>query len=555
MGVQPVRQDAVTKTAVVEPGLDVAPTATLGEILRAGGAVAETQLAEALATKDEWRLGERLVRTGVVSEDIVAWAVAHQHGLPFIDLTKELPQPDAATLITADASHAFQILPMRLHANGTLDVVVGDPSDALVRRVLESLPVRRVRIGMAPPSQMRAAIVRTYPGGATPRAVDGDRRVRRILEQILRRAGDDRASDIHIEMADDRARIRFRVDGVLRESLLLHDDVARPLLAHIKHIALIDASLPGAHRGQFRYGVDGREVDVRVAFAPTVAGEHGVLHLRDRSRDRMALHELGMTPGVAALYAELAQTASGLLLVSGPARSGKTTTLYATLDAIIHDDLNVMAVDDAIDLVVPEVNQLRVDHGAGFDFAHAIEVIAEQDPDVLLIGELPDLESARHALRAAMTGHLVVAAVPAIDAVDALWRLFDLGLDPRAVASTVVAAENQRLLRRVCADCAVAYTPTPRELAYYTRRGGPPTDTFVRGGGCQACGFTGYRGATGVFEVMPLTDEVVRELMAGSTPARIRDIAVAEGMHTLTQHALKLVAGQVTTIDEVRRAL
>ena len=554
MGVQPARQDSIAKTAVVDP-LDAAPAMPLGEILRAGGAVADAQLAEALATKNESRLGEHLVRMGVVSEDIVAWAVAHQHGLPFVDLTKEQPQPDAAAMITADASHAFQILPIRIHPNGTLDVVVHDPGDALVRRVLESLPVRRVRIGMAPPSQMRVAIDRTFPGGSTPRAVVGDRRVRRVLEQILQQAGEHCASDVHIALGDERARVRFRVDGVLRESLLLPADLARPLLSHVKHIALFDTADAGPQRGQFRYGVDGREVEVRVAVAPTVGGEHCVLHLRDRSRGRMALHELGMTPGVAALYAELAQTASGLLLLSGPARSGKTTTLYATLDAIIHDDRNVMAVDDAVDLVVPGVNQFRVDHAAGFDFASAIAVIAEQDPDVVLIGELPDLDSASHAMRAAMSGHLVVAAVPAIDAVDALWRLLDLGLDPRTVASTVIAVANQRLLRRVCGSCAMAYVPTPRELAYYTRRGGPSTDTFVRGAGCDDCGFTGYRGATGVFEVMPLTDEVVRELLAGSTPARIRDIAVAEGMQTLTQHALKLVSGQTTTIDEVRRAL
>jgi type IV pilus assembly protein PilB len=286
-----------------------------------------------------------------------------------------------------------------------------------------------------------------------------------------------------------------------------------------------------------------------------VAGAHCVLRLRDRSSERLSLPELGMTPGVAALYAELAQTTSGLLLVSGPARSGRTTTLYATLDAFDHTDRNVMAVEHAIDVVVPTVNQVRVDHDAGFGFAAAIDAVIEQDCDVLLIGDLPDLDSARAAVQATLNGRLVVAAVSAIDAVDALWRLLDLGLDPRAVASSVLAAENQRLLRRVCTSCAQPYTPAPRELAFYTRRGGSAADAFVHGTGCDACGFTGYRGAIGVFEVLPITNEVTRELLAGAPPSRIRDIAVSEGMNTLLQHALKLVADRVTTIDEVRRAL
>jgi type IV pilus assembly protein PilB len=556
MGVQPVRQNTSPTTAVVEPSFDAPPANALGAVLRAGGAITDTQLAEALAAKRDARLGDQLVRSGLVSEDVVAWAVAYQHGLPYVDLTKETPQPDAAAMITADASHAFQILPLRLHANRTLDVLVADPTDALVRRVLESLPVSRVRVGMAPPSQMRVAITRMFPGGSTPKAVEGDRRVRRVLEQILRQATGYRASDIHIEFADDRGRVRFRVDGVLRDSLLLMEDVARPLLAHLRQIAGIEHALAmGPQRGRFRYGVDGNEVDVRVGIAPTVRGAHCVLRLLDRSRQRLGLSELGMTPGVAALYAELAQTTSGLVLVSGPSRSGRTTTMYATLDAFDHTDRNVMAVEDTIELVVPGVNQVRVDHDAGFDFASAIEMVVMQDPDVVLIGDLPDLASCRLAIRAAMAGCLVIAAVPAIDAVDALWRLLDAGLDPRAVGSSVIAVENQRLLRRVCTGCAVVSTPSPRDLAFYTRRGGSAADTFVQGTGCETCGFTGYHGAIGVFEVLPFTHEITRELLAGAPPARIRDIAVAEGMDTLMHHALKLVADRVTTIDEVRRAL
>ena len=558
----PSARDDVGRGAIVEPSLDVAPRLPLGEVLRAGVGVSLETIADALTTKNGLRLGEHLVRTGVVSEDIVAWGVAQQYGLPFIDLTKDAPQADATAMITADAAHAFQILPVRMRPNGTLDVVVGDPTDALVHRVLASMPVRLVRLGMAPPSQLRTVIERTFPSRiaepatTTGPAADSDRRVRRVLEQILRQAASDRASDVHLEPVDDHVRVRFRVDGVLRESLVLLADVARPLLAYIKYVAALDgADVRHSQRGQFRCAIGDHEIDVRVATVPTIGGEHCVLHLRDRARERLALRDLGMTTGVCALYTELARSRSGMIIVSGPARSGKTTTMFATLDAFDHDELSVMTVEDSIELVAPGINQFRIDLAAGDTFATGIDLIAHQDPDVIVVGELPDLETARHAARAATTGRLVVTSVHAIDAVDALWRLLDLGLEPRAIASSVVAVENQRLLRRVCANCIVAYTPSPRELAYYTRRGGSASETFVRGAGCDACGGTGFQGRTGIFEVLPLTDAVRRELLSGADPTRVREIALSEGMHTLTQHAVQLVASQVTTIDEIRRAL
>lgn len=558
MSSQPARND-VSRGAIVEPSLGSPPSALLGDVLSKAGAVTTATIADALTKKDGARLGEHLVRIGAVSDDIVAWGVANQYGLPFIDLTKSTPQADALAMITADASHAFLILPMRMHPNGTLDVVVGDPTDVLVHRVLESLPVRRVRLGMAPPSQMRPVINRAFPGpSSTPQKaeIDGDRRVRRVFEQILLQAASDLASDVHLEPAEDHVRVRFRVDGVLRESLVLMSDVARLLLGYIKQIAAMDSSdVRHPQRGQVRCSVDGQEIDVRVATLPTVGGEHCVLHLRDRTREPIALQHLGMTTGVCALFTELARSPSGMILVSGPARSGKTTTMFATLDAFDHDELSVMTVEDSIDLVAPGVNQFRVDLAAGDTFASGLGSIAHQDPDVLLIGELPDLATARHAVRAATTGRLVLTSVHAIDAVDALWRLFDLGLEPRAIASSVVAVENQRLLRRVCPNCIAAYTPSPRELAYYTRRGGSASEAFVRGTGCDACGHTGYQGRTGIFEVLPLTDAVLRELLSGADPTRVREIALSEGMHTLTQHAVQLVASQVTTIDEIRRAL
>lgn len=251
-----------------------------------------------------------------------------------------------------------------------------------------------------------------------------------------------------------------------------------------------------------------------------------------------------MTSGVCALYTELARSPSGMIVVSGPARSGKTTTMLATLDLFDHDELSVMTVEDSIDVVVPGVNQFRIDTSAGETFAAGLVSIARQDPDVILVGEMPDIETARHAVRAALTGQFVVTAVHATDAVE-----------PRAIASTVIAFESQRLLRRVCANCVREYTPSPRDLAFFTRRGGSASAPFVRGAGCGRCGLTGYQGRTGVFEVLPLTDAVIRELLQGADPARIREIALLEGMHTLMQHAVQLVTSQVTTIDELRRTL
>ena len=528
MGVQAARQ-GVTREPFVEPSIDAAPRARLGDVLSAAGLVTAAAIAEAMATKNDARLGEHLVRTGKASEDMVAWAVANQYGLPYIDLTANPPQPEAMAMIASDAAHAFQLLPLRMHPNGTLDVLVADPTDALVHRVLVSLPARRVRLGMAPPSQMRSLIEQAYPAIAAPEppaVPDSDRRVRRVLEQVLRQAVSDRATDVHLEPADDHVRVRFRVDGVLRESLVLPADVSRPLLAYIKLIAtLSNADMRRPQHGQFRCSVGGQEIDVRVATMPTIGGEHCVLHFRDRSSQRIALDELGMTTGVCALFSELSRSPSGMIVVSGPARSGKTTTMFATLDAFDHDGLSVMSVEDSIDLVAPGVNQFQVDLAAGTSFASGLDSISHQDPDVILVGELSDLESGRHAVRAATTGHFVVTSVHAMDSVDALWRLLDLGLEPRVIASSVIAVENQRLLRRVCPNCVAPYTPSPRELAFYTRRGGSASEEFVRGTGCDLCGRTGYHGRTGVFEVLPVSDAIVRELLGGADPARVREVS------------------------------
>jgi len=288
MGGSVEQQTVAVRGAVVEPPLDTAPRVSLGEVLCARGVVSGAAMGDALARKGNERLGDYLVRTAVLSEDLVGWAVAQQNGLPYIDLTHDAPQPDAAALIAADAAHAFQILPLRIHPSGTLDVVVGDPTDALVHRVLSSLPVRRVRIGMAPPSQLRASIDHTFPGGSAPAAVDGDRRIRMAFERLLRQAVAERATDIHFEPDHDDLRVRFRVDGVLRRSHNLLSDVARPLLAYVKHIAgAMSAEVHRPQQGHFGCTINGQPFAVRISTVPTVGGEHCVVQLRPRDAHRL----------------------------------------------------------------------------------------------------------------------------------------------------------------------------------------------------------------------------------------------------------------------------
>ncbi|MEO5900413.1 MAG: ATPase, T2SS/T4P/T4SS family [Ilumatobacteraceae bacterium] len=561
--------------ADVTPMISVASRSRLGDVLVSEHALLPEQLASALNLQmDSGRqLGTILVEQGLLSSRALTQALASQLGLPTVDLRKERPTPEALALVPEAVARRFHIVPMRLK-DDVLDVAVADGSSDAVRSALAKLDVSTVNVYLAPPEDVATSLNSHYRVLANSdedvkefwttdaAKVDIDavigatdeapiiQLVNRIITQGLR----DRASDIHVEPTDGRIRIRYRIDGALREVLSLPASAGPELVSRIKIMAEMDiVERRRSQDGQIQMTIDGAGVDIRVATGGTIWGETAVLRLLDKSRSVKQLGELGMPPDTQERYLAIVRKPYGMILCSGPTGSGKTTTLYASLTEVSRSELNVMTIEDPVEYVFPAVNQMQINLQADITFAGGLKAILRQDPDVILVGEIRDEETARIAVQSALTGHVVMSSLHATDASSAIYRLIDMGIEPFLIASSLVGIVGQRLVRKICPSCVTAYEPTAVELASYESLGGPTKTVFMHGAGCEYCSNTGYRDRVGVYEVLAVTDEI-RELMTSAgSPQAMRALAIAQGMRTMAVEAIALVAADVTTIGEVTR--
>ena len=377
--------------------------------------------------------------------------------------------------------------------------------------------------------------------------------VNRVVGQALR----DRASDIHIEPLDDRVRIRFRIDGHLVETFTLPMGVHAPLTSRLKIMSgmnIVEKRRP--QDGQFSTVVDGRDVDVRVGSVSTVFGEKIVMRILDKQRSMIGLDQLGFPRETYLHYSKLIHSPFGMVICAGPTGAGKTTTLYATLAEINSLGKNVTTIEDPVEYIVPGINQIQTNEQAGLTFATGLKAILRQDPDVILVGEMRDVDTARIAVQSALTGHFVLSSLHGTDSVSALHRLLDMGIEAFLVASSVVGVIGQRLLRRICDSCKEPYSPPADELAVFRQHsGGSDKAQFFRGAGCTFCAGTGYRDRIGVYELLRITPELRRLLIGWATTEELRRLAVAQGMRTMLREAMALVENDVTTVPEVVRTL
>jgi type IV pilus assembly protein PilB len=332
--------------------------------------------------------------------------------------------------------------------------------------------------------------------------------------------------------------------------------MAQALVSRIKIMA--DMNIVERRRpqdGQIEVVVDGSELDIRVSTTSTQYGEKTVLRILDKARALYDLATLGMPADTGELYADIIRSPYGMVVCAGPTGSGKTTTLYASLMAINSDEINVMTVEDPVEYTFPTINQISIQEQAGVTFAAGLRSILRQDPDAILVGEIRDVETARIAIQAALTGHFVLSTIHATDATSALHRFLDMGIESFLLASSMLAVVGQRLIRRSCTECLAPYEPATEELAFYERAGGKPKDVFLKGQGCALCSDTGYTGRIGVYEVLRVTNEM-RDLVVRNAPVdEIRKLAVDQGMVPMRDQALRLVADDVTTIAEVMRTI
>jgi len=546
----------------------------LGDLLVEAGAVTRPSVEDAIGREPAARIGVTLAECGLLDEAALTEALGRQLRLPVVDLRDAQPDPAATSLVDEAYAHKLDVLPLSFDGH-VLAVAVVDPLNDELADFLRGLPVEQVRITIAAPSHLRNRVNQTYRALSAVQAdidafhssnhvtdsatalaeiADHDAPIVQVVNKLVTQALRDRASDVHIEPTDDGVRVRFRIDGALTKVTSFPADMGPALVSRIKIMA--DMNIVERRRpqdGQFEMTVDGRGLDVRVSTTSTIWGEKVVLRLLDRRRSLLQLHNLGLTDNASELYTRIVSSPFGMVIVAGPTGSGKTTTLYATLTEINRPDINVMTIEDPVEYVFPSVNQIQISEQAGLSFASGLKSILRQDPDVILVGEVRDVETARIAVQSALTGHLVLSSVHAIDSVSALYRLIDMGIESFRITSAIVGIVAQRLVRRICRACATPYEPTVQELALFRKLNGGDKDRWLRGRGCTLCAGTGYFDRLGVYEVLPITDEVRQCLVEGRSPRAARELAVAQGLRTLRSEAVRLVAADITTLDEVVR--
>jgi type IV pilus assembly protein PilB len=556
----------------------------LGEHLATAGLISRPQLTEALLQLPESgrRLGRLLVELGALDDRDLARELCAISGLPPWDPRKIDPEAGALQLVPDLLAREHAVLPLRLTAVG-LEIAVADPYDMAGLSAVAAAAGLGLTMRVAPESTILRGIATAYSslvdvGGivqafeaveslrraAAAVAADGstdpdDAPVIQLVEQILTRALRDRSSDVHIEPQKDRVRVRFRIDGALHDVLALPGSIGPAVSSRIKIMGNLNiADRRRAQDGQMAMTIDGREIDVRISTCPTVWGEKAVLRVLDRTRVVYRLDELGMRDGVHEQFISLVRAPFGMVVCAGPTGSGKTTTLYATLAEVNQTERNVTTIEDPVEYVFPSLTQIQINEASGLTFATGLRAILRQDPDVILVGEVRDAETARIAIESALTGHLVLTSLHATDACAALQRIIDMGVEPFLVASTLTGMASQRLLRRVCEQCRVAHAPRQEDLGFYAQHAAadaPPLAYVYRAEGCESCAHTGYRDRVGAFELVRMTEGIKKVIMTNGTLDDLRAAAQADGSRSLVQEALALVARGATTVDEVMRNL
>jgi type IV pilus assembly protein PilB len=559
--------------------LDLVGEGQLAELLVDRGAANDSQLSQARIHQSQTGqpLGDVLVEMGVVGERELSAALGEVYGLAVVDLRRENPEPDAIAVVPEELTRRYTVVPLRLD-DRSIQIAGAYPQSENVRALLAQATERAVEFVLAPRSDIRWAIDSSYRAiGAVDRlvqafeevetarrreietpaeVVDDTAPVVQVVARILTQAKRDRASDVHLEPSQDVVRVRFRVDGALKEVLMLPATMGLGLVSRIKIMAgmnIVERRRP--QDGQLTTDIDGVATDVRVATAATIWGEKCVLRILDKNRSVLRLGELGMPTDTHETYSRLSRAPFGMVLCAGPTGSGKTTTLYATLTEVSDPSRNVMTIEDPVEFIFPSINQIQTNEQAGLTFATGLKSILRQDPDVILVGEIRDVETARIAVQSALTGHFVLSSLHATDSVSALHRFLDMGIESFLIASSVLAIVGQRLVRRICPSCKARYTPSNEEFSFYEESGGSPKQDFYHGTGCNFCGNTGYQDRIGVYELLQMTPEIKRLIVGWATQDELRRLAQKQGMRTLREEAISLVSQDITTISEVIRSI
>ncbi len=556
----------------------------LDELLLARGLITEEQLAEARAQASQKgrSLGRILIELGFVSEGGLVSILAGQIGLDFVDLADTNIDPSAVAIVSEATARRHTCIPIGFEDDGRLVIAMSDPANVVAIDDIRAFTKRDVKTVVATKADVLAAISRHYrldgmaetlveeaafEAGAEQDTLEAqlaeaggaeDAPIIKLVNLLISQAVNDRASDIHIEPEERGLRVRYRIDGVLHEVMNPPKAVQAGMTSRLKIMADINiAERRVPQDGRISIVVQGKQVDIRVSTLPTVHGEKIVMRLLDKSAILLQLQDLGFQPENFIRYEQSYTKPYGMILVTGPTGSGKSTTLYATLNILNKPEVNIVTTEDPVEYRLGGVNQVQVNVKAGLTFANALRSILRQDPDIVLIGEIRDRETAQIAVESALTGHLVLSTLHTNDAPSAITRLTEMGIEPFLVASAADAVLAQRLARKLCGKCKEAYVPTEQELeaARFPWEPGQELPKLFRAVGCTSCGNTGYKGRMALHEVMTVTEEIERLCVERASSEEIGRVARSQGMISLRVDGMTKVMAGHTSIEEIFRVV
>ena len=554
---------------------DRATRKSLGEMLIEENLITAEQLEKALELQrgQGGKLSELLLNQGLVKAEELAAVLSVQLNVPLIDLKRHQVQPDALRLIPEDMARKHTLIPLDV-VSDSLIVVMADPEDIRTIEDIKAQSRMRVEVALGIPSDIEQAINLNYrSSGEIDKQVSqfappvkeaaevtseliARTPIAQSLDLLIAQAVRDRASDVHLEPQEDRLRIRYRIDGILHDMFSLPLTGHAPLVSRVKILAGMNiAEQRRSQDGQFSIEVEDRDIDIRAATMETAYGERVTLRILDKSLSLFTLPELGFLADALKKYRAMLNNPFGMMLVGGPTGSGKTTTLYASINQLDANERNILTIEEPIEYRFMDINQTQVNSKAGITFASGLRAIMRHDPDIILVGEIRDKDTASTAVQAALTGHLVLSSIHANDAVSVLFRLVDLGVEPYLISSTLVGIVAQRMVRRICSHCRAPSQPSVEEqIAYEEEMKEQPT-TFYTGAGCNLCANTGYRGRTGLFELLVMSEKIRRMLLSNTSAGDIKAEALKEGMVTMKRDGMLKVKEGITSVSEVLRSV
>jgi type IV pilus assembly protein PilB len=550
----------------------VAPRKRIGDLLVEAGLLTQEQLMTALQEQREtkMRLGEFLINRNYITEQQLIEVLEFQLGIPHIQLYRQKIDSKVINLIPQRLAEQHQVLPVRAEGN-KLVLAMADPLDYFAIDELRMSTGLRIEPTIAARDELQRAIKRYYglqesveqisqilqsretEEQKNPQQEEEDSPVVKTVNQIIIQAVQIGASDIHIDPQEDSLRIRYRVDGVMRTERTLPPHMQSVIIARVKIMANLNVAerrLP--QDGRVEMDIEFRKVDIRISTLPTIHGEKVVMRVLDMGSSLTEVEKLGLSEHNLELFMKGIQSAHGVVLITGPTGSGKTTTLYSALSRLNNDDVNIITVEDPVEYQLQGINQVQVNTVTGLTFARGLRSILRQDPNIVMIGEIRDVETAEIAIRAAMTGHLVLSTLHTNSAVNAITRLIDMGVEPFLVSSAVNSIVAQRLVRKICAACAAEYSPSLEEKELLEQHGFY-VHSLKKGRGCAECGRSGYRGRMAIHEILNLDDTLRSMILQRRSDSDYRNYAVSRTLVPMIQDGLAKVAAGLTTVSEIFR--